>query len=211
MSRLSQRGVRKEVSNLDNSKSSSIFGGLTALLRSPEKSELRIKALIAVGMAAILVIVLADSTGGAKSASAEVRTYTAADCDEYTERMERRLTEMISSIDGAGETKVMITLECGTEYVYASRQKTTSAISENSDTQGRMSRDEKRSGEDNLILIDAGKGEEPLILKELSPTVAGVVVVCSGADNPLVRQQIINVVTVALGTGANRVCVTKMG
>ena len=104
----------------------------------------------------------------------------------------------------------MVTLECGTEYVYASQQKTTSALSENSNPDGRVSRDEKRSGEESLILIDAGRGEEPLILKEITPTVAGVVVLCSGADDINVRQQIINVVTTALGTSSNRVCVTRM-
>ena len=105
----------------------------------------------------------------------------------------------------------MITLECGTEYVYASQQKSTSAVSENTDASGRSSRDEKRSGEESLILVDAGRGKEPLIRKELTPTVAGVVVLCSGADDIYVRQQVINVVTTALGTSSNRVCVTRLG
>ena len=86
-----------------------------------------------------------------------------------------------------------------------------SAISENNDPGGKSSRDEKRSGEESLILIDAGRGEEPLVLKEITPTVAGVVVLCSGADDVIVRQQIIDVVTTALGTSSNRVCVTRMG
>ena len=104
----------------------------------------------------------------------------------------------------------MITLECGTEYVYASRQKSSSAVSENTNPDGRISRDEKRSGEESLVLIDAGRGEEPLVLKQITPTVAGVVVLCSGADDIRVRQQIINVVTTALGTSSNRVCVSRM-
>ena len=94
--------------------------------------------------------------------------------------------------------------------VYASRQKSTSAVSENSNPDGRVSRDEKRSGEESLVLVNAGRGEEPLILKQLTPTVAGVVVLCSGADDVNVRQQIINVVTTALGTSSNRVCVTRL-
>ena len=189
-------------------------GNLSELLFSPEKSELRIRILLAVGMAAIAFIFLSDHTSaGAKSASSDNLTgnITEYDNDEYTAKLERRLTEMISSVEGAGRTKVMITLECGTEYVYASRQKSTSAISENSDPNGRSSRDEKRSGEESLILVNAGRGEEPLVLKQLTPTVAGVVVLCSGADNIEVRQQIIDVVTTALGTSSNRVCVTRMG
>ena len=199
---------------LDSIKKSLQNGRLGELLFSPEKSELRMKLLLAVGFAAIALLFISDYVGNdAQKASAEPAIYSAAqtDYEEYTARLESRLTELISSVDGAGNTKVMVTLECGTEYVYASQQKSTSAVSENSNPDGRVSRDEKRSGEESLILIDAGRGEEPLILKEITPTVAGVVVLCSGADDINVRQQIINVVTTALGTSSNRVCVTRMG
>lgn len=186
---------------------------LKKLLFSPEKSDLRVKLLLAAGLLAIGGIFLSDAWGGtAKAASAKVSNDVAAvDYDAYTAQLEARLTEMISSVEGAGEAKVMVTLECGTEYVYASQQKTTSAMSENSDAGGRTSRDEKRTGEESLILVDGSGGEEPLLLKEITPTVAGVVVVCSGADDVNVRQRVVDVVTTALGTSSNRVCVTLMG
>lgn len=184
---------------------------------SPEQSETRLRLILFIGLAAIALIFLSDNfSGKTRSASANVSTNAAdyggyGDYDQYTEQLEARLTELISAVDGAGETKVMITLECGTEYVYASQQKTTSAMSENSDANGKTSRDEKRTGEENVILVDGSGGEEPLILKEITPTVAGVVVVCSGADDVNVRQRVTDIVTTALGTSSNRVCVTRMG
>ena len=200
--------------HLESIRNSLRKGKIGELLFSPEQSERRLKLLITAGFAAIALLFLSDyfQSSGAKNASAEPATYTAAETDyeEYTARLESRLTELISSVDGAGSTKVMVTLECGTEYVYASRQKSTSAVSENSNPDGRVSRDEKRSGEESLVLVDAGRGEEPLILKQLTPMVAGVVVLCSGADDISVRQQIVNVVTTALGTSSNRVCVTRL-
>ena len=183
---------------------------------SPEQSETRLRLILFIGLAAIVLIFLSDNfSGKTRSASANV-AQTAdyagyGDYDQYTKQLEDRLTELISAVDGAGETKVMITLECGTEYVYASQQKTTSAMSENSDANGKTSRDEKRTGEENVILVDGSGGEEPLILKEITPTVAGVVVVCSGADDVNVRQRVTDIVTTALGTSSNRVCVTRMG
>ena len=191
---------------------------LADLLFSPDKSDLRVRILLAAGLLGIALLVFTDGKeNNADRASANAATdshaYSASDMDYdlYTAQLEARLTELISSVRGAGKTKVMITLECGTEYVYASQQKSTSAVSDNSDPTGRTSHDEKRSGEESLILVNAGRGEEPLILKEITPTVAGVVVLCSGADDVNVRQQIINVVTTALGTSSNRVCVTRMG
>ena len=202
------------MNHLDKLKTMFKNGFLTDLLLSPEKSDLRVKLLLAAGLLAIALLVITNGKEEAVGSDPiNVSSYIGAstDYDSYVSRLEARLTELISSVDGAGRTKVMITLECGTEYVYASQQKTTTAVSENSEPSGRSSRDEKRSGEQSLILVDAGRGEEPLILKEITPTVAGVVVLCSGADNVNVRQQIIDVVTTALGTSSNRVCVTRMG
>ena len=189
---------------------------LKKLLFSPEQSDTRLKLIVVIGLAAIAVIFLSDYVGGqTQSASAQVNAaaplhYSGTGYEEYTAQLEARLTELISFVEGAGQAKVMITLECGTEYVYASRQKSTSAVSEDTNPDGRVSRDEKRSGEESLVLVNVGRGEEPLILKQLTPTVAGVVVLCSGADDVNVRQQIINVVTTALGTSSNRVCVSRL-
>lgn len=186
---------------------------LSGLLGAPEASEKRLKLLLLIGLAAIAVIYFSDygkekvktttlPSPAGRETSAEDGSATD---DAYAARMEQRLTEMITAIEGAGEVKVMVTLECGTEYVYASRQKSTSALTENQN-----GRDEKRTGEESLILVDGGSGEEPLLLKEITPTVAGVVVVCTGADDAAVRQRVVDVVTTALGTTANRVCVTRM-
>ena len=51
--------------------------------------------------------------------------------------------------------------------------------------------------------------EEALAITEVQPTVKGVVVVCSGGDDPEVQQRIINAVTTALNITTKRVCVTK--
>lgn len=176
------------------------------------KPENRVKLILMIGFAAIFVIFASDYfvAGNTEQTSADVSVYS-TNYDDYAAKLEARLTELISSVEGAGEAKVMVTLECGTEYVYASQQKTTSALSEDSDSSGKISRDEKQTGEENVILIDGDNGEEPLILKEMTPTVAGVVVVCSGADDANVKQRIVDVVTTALGTSSNRVCVTLMG
>ena len=43
--------------------------------------------------------------------------------DDYETELENRLTELIESIDGAGKTKVMLTVDCGDENVYATDNK----------------------------------------------------------------------------------------
>lgn len=54
----------------------------------------------------------------------EKESVTAAQSQEtYAEDIEKRLTEIVSSIDGAGKTRVMVTLESGAEQVYARNEK----------------------------------------------------------------------------------------
>ena len=43
--------------------------------------------------------------------------------EQYAENIEEKLSALISQIDGAGEAKVMVTLECSDESVYAREQK----------------------------------------------------------------------------------------
>ncbi len=123
----------------------------------------------------------------------------------FVENTERRLCEILGRIEGVGTCQVMVTLENGVEYVYATEQKT------NTDRQQEENKMiERDDSEESIIVIDRGDGREGLLVTEIQPTVKGVVVVCEGGDREEVKQQIIQSVTVALNITSKRVCVTKM-
>ncbi len=127
----------------------------------------------------------------------------------YIQSIEQQLASLIGSIQGAGDCKVMVTLENGVEYVYATEQKT------NSDRQEENGTDENRltqrnDSESSAIIIDSGEKREGLLITELQPTVRGVVVVCDGGDREEIREQIVQAVTVALNISSKRVFVTKL-
>ena len=167
------------------------------------KSERGRKIIIAAGITGIILIALSNLLPKSKSqpTAAAVQTLTAA---EFIAQTEQRLSEIISGIDGAGSCRVMVTLENGVEYVYASQQKI------NSDHQQESDRVSQRDGsESNVILVDTANGRQGLIVTELQPTVRGVVVVCEGGDNAEVRQRVTDTVKTALNITARRVCVTK--
>ena len=178
-------------------------------IRSRLGKEARMKLILIIGAAAVLLILLsealpacgtADSTGGAEGLTAE----------EYAQALEKRLTGLISSIDGAGETVVMVTLKNGTEYVYASENKVSSDVSESVTAGGGQSADSREDSQNSYIIIDSGDGEQALIRTELLPTVSGVIVVCEGADDPNVAAVIAEAVAVALDISPKRVYVTRL-
>ncbi len=129
--------------------------------------------------------------------------------DVFVKETESRLQTLVESIEGAGACRVMVTLENGIEYVYATEQKSNSDRQE--DISGEDTRLSQRDdNESSAILIDTDSGREGLLVTEIQPTVRGVVVVCAGGDNEAVRERVSEAVTVALNISSKRVCVTKL-
>lgn len=146
-----------------------------------------------------MVLLLLSECGDSKTAKI---SEAEKDAQEYREQLEDELQSIISSISGAGHTKVMVTLQGSYEYVYAQENKSSS----NSSLDGSSS-DKREESENSYIIIDTDEGEKALVRTELFPPVAGVVVVCEGADDEIVRNRIVLAVTTALDISSKRVCV----
>ena len=128
---------------------------------------------------------------------------------EYIKELESNLEAILSSVEGAGELKLMITLESGEETVYAWQEKTKQdEESLNKDNTQQIS--QNNTYENQPVIIEYGQNKQALVKKILQPVIKGVVVVCQGADNVSVVSDITDAVSVALDIPTNRVCVIKM-
>ena len=156
----------------------------------------KVKIICAVGLVGIILIAMSSLFQTDKSKS-NVADNTAVDYSSYSKETEQKLTDIVSSISGVGECKVMITFETGSENVYATD-------SENKNDES------SQSNKDEYVLYDSQSGEKALLIKEKYPTVQGVSVVCSGGDNVEVREAVINTVTSLFNISANRVSVSKI-
>lgn len=157
----------------------------------------RVKTIVALGLVAIILIAfssLFQSNDNSKNTEGEEVSF---DYSQYSEQTEKKLTDIVSSIDGVGECEVMITFEYSNENIYA--------------TDSENKNDENyQSNKDEYVLYDSQNGEKALLIKEKYPTVQGVSVVCSGGDNVEVREAVINTVTSLFNISANRVSVSKI-
>ena len=172
--------------------------GTVARLLSKEYRPKVIVLLGIVGMALILISQLVDTGLGPDGPSREGPPAVVGSAEletrEYIRQLEERLQNLISQIEGVGRNKVMVTLESGVEYVYAQEQ-----------------RRGAESVEQRFILVETEFGRrEALVLTRLPPRVQGVVIVCEGAHDPVVRQKLISVVTTALGIASTRVSVVQI-
>ena len=127
--------------------------------------------------------------------SVDTKEETDFDYSEYIRLTQQRLTQMISSVSGAGEVSVMVTLESSPEQYYHRDTKTR-----------RTQNDTSVSAEAEEILVF--EQNKPILVKEIFPAIKGVAVVCDGARNPQVTQRIIGLVSCALDLSSNKIYVT---
>ncbi len=82
------------------------------------KSSKGIKAALIVGAVLIMFIAFGDVFTGSRSKETIKQINTADQLAEYENRLEQRLTDILSQIDGVGNVRVMVTLDTSgqTEY-----------------------------------------------------------------------------------------------
>jgi stage III sporulation protein AG len=173
--------------------------------------------IVAIGIVGMLLILLSEflprsDASDKKTSSAPPGVQTAAQTDvDYTQKMEARLREIVASISGVGQSKIMVTLENSEENVYAQEEK--KDVNRTQDTQsGGTTRTQERDNTEQkyLVMQDKNGQEQPLVKTQLEPKVKGVVIVCEGADDLYVQEQVINAVKTAFDIPSSRICITKL-
>lgn len=139
------------------------------------------------------------------------QTFTDSYNTDYAKVWEEKLEESLLYIEGAGEVKVLITLKESEQKVLA--KDGTEDISEmtEADASGGSRKTTQSRVEKNTIYTVDERGQDvPYVVKTISPAVAGVVVIAQGADQPKVRQNIIEAIQVLFDVDMNKITIVKM-
>lgn len=132
------------------------------------------------------------------------------DGEEYAERLEQRLAEALSRIEGAGKVQVMITLEdSGESVVEKDDTKETSSTAETDSAGGSRNEQSADSGE-TTVYEEEDDRKTPFVGKEMTPKIAGILVVAEGGENTQVKQDISDAVMALFQIDVNRIKVVKM-
>lgn len=130
------------------------------------KGDKRIKLILVLGIAVIILIAL-SGLGEKKSVAAP--TASASELSLYEKKLEERLSDILSEIEGVGNIKVMVTLDTSEESEY-------------------------------------GKSKD-MLLSVKAPSVRGVIVVCDGGDNIIVKEKVTSAVSGVFGISTTRISV----
>lgn len=176
--------------------------------RKPEKSDFLILVLVG-----ILLLVIALPVGNKEEKEQEEPSVETADRAETQsasgEELERRLEDILSRIDGAGEVEVMITYKDSGTYVVEKDISSDSSTQE--ETDGVSSRNTKDTQSQQSTVYDQTEsGDTPFISQELTPRIEGILVVAQGGDNTAVKQNISEAVLALFPVEAHRIKIVKM-
>ncbi len=169
-----------------------------------QKGKQNVVVLIGIlGIFLILVSEMNFSSGNEKKVSQN------NSLQEYKIQTEKEITSLLKEINGVGNVKVMITLESGQENIYAQQEKNINDY-QNDKNENRNQESSKNTFENQVVIVNNSGNNSALVEKVLQPTIQGVAVVCSGADDISVVSAVTNSVSVVLNVPTHKICVTKM-
>ncbi len=122
------------------------------------------------------------------------------------EQMERKLAYTLSQIQGAGAVTVQITVEhMGRKEYAVDTQRTNRTTTEQS---GETNQQTVETQEQTTVVQQNQNGaQQPLLVSETAPEIAGVLVVASGACDTVVQEQLLHAVTAVLQIPMHQVVV----
>ena len=135
--------------------------------------------LMMIGVIILGIIFMTAFAGGGEKKEADT---------VKTDLQEERLERILSDIDGAGRVSVMITYDNSGEKAIAYEKR------------------ESNGGYDEKAVMDDGS---PMVIRETSPSVKGVIVTADGADSISVSRALTEAVSASLGVGSHRICIYK--
>jgi stage III sporulation protein AG len=127
--------------------------------------------------------------------------------DEYEQSYETQIKDALDSIVGVEDVTVVVNVDATEKQVLEKNTTTSSQTTDETDREGGKRKVEDQSKEEQLVIVQNGEKEVPIVVETKKPEIRGVLVVAKGADNIQVKQWIIEAVTRALDVPSHRVAV----
>ena len=115
----------------------------------------------------------------------------------YTEKLENRVKDLCLAVDGVEKVEVLLTLESGSEFIYADNIK--------------EEREEGKSWSyaSDYLIVNNGNGTSAVPVTEIYPKIRGVAVVCNGGGSATLQKKLTELLSAALGIPASRIKITS--
>lgn len=148
------------------------------------KSIKHIEIYIALIVALIICGVYFIGVSGKKSTTENISTkkdnneINFSSSQEYVAYLENKLESVITNVKGVNGANVVITLEKGFEYIYATNEETSTTTNGTKVTKV------------NVVMVDG----QPVLQEEIYPIIKGIVIVAKGVSDVAVKMNVLSLV-----------------
>ncbi len=171
-----------------------------------EEDKKKIYTLAALAFTCIMGLVVFSKTPEDKKGTETINEVENSKVKEVqvkeNDSLESNLKKILSQIEGAGEVDVMITFESSEQIEPAFNSNSTKEETTEKDSQGGERTVETSS--ENKTMIVSGENN-PVVIKTSEPKIKGVIVVSSGATDPVVKETLYSAVQTALQVSGHQV------
>ena len=144
--------------------------------------------LLALGL--LLLIVPIGTNQKNKSADENSRL------EEYSQSIEKKIADMCANVSGVSNVKVTVYFDSGFETIYAYNEESKSSSS-------------GTNSEKKYVTIGSGNDESMVCVLEKMPNICGVAIVCKGGGNPLISNELTNLISSAFGVPKNKIYIAE--
>ena len=135
-------------------------------------------------------------SGGAQASSGGVL---------YEKELEQRIAALLDRVEGVGKADVMVVLRSSEERVFHVDKTSRTSATEEKGGDGRTVREQEIS--ESTVM--GGGNQGPVVEKELTPEVSGIVISADGGGNASVRAEISEAMEALFGLPAHKIKVLK--
>ncbi len=138
------------------------------------------------------VLLLLPTGGGEKKETRQEKEAETFDVSAF----EEKLAGVLSRVEGAGEVRVVLTLDSGSRRVLAQDRE----------------QDREGGGSSTVVTVGSGSGTQAVVpLQTISPSFRGALVVCPGGGDARVVLALTRAVSALTGLGSDRIAVCTSG
>lgn len=155
--------------------------------------------LLAVVVCGVLLLFFSYSGNADEKAAAPVSSSDVTDAEtkgtleEYKAEREEELKQLLQRVDGVGHADVMITLKASNEKV---------TLKDN--TQKGESNEEK-----TVLVENSSRDSSPYIIQEKEPEIEGIVIVCEGGYDSVIKREITDAVSALFSIESHKIKIMK--
>lgn len=130
--------------------------------------------------------------------------------DDYESYYENRLENILNSMAGISNVKVLVTLSTTPEKVYEVNKKTTKEQTTEQDSNGGTRSTTNETTDESLATINQGSGgDTPILITQRGPTFKAILVVANGVEHPAAQERVVNAVSTVLDVPSYKVSVQE--